>query len=246
MWIAGAKERTRDDLGECITEKGYETGIVERLHSEGFKSPEGFETNYYALIRLDVQSTCLANLSKYDYKLLKEGDVLNAEDASPFSYKVYGAWTNRELLNIYVFGLMVTMIVGLLFAVFHVLDHLFRFSTKLGNLSRWALGDANKGLSPKSKIPFTLLGVISAFVFAFSGIHDLGAPNAFWQASVVTLGYLFLASMYVLFEGGSSYFKYNARLIGFATTGIVLISGVFHFIFGLKLSYMFRVVMGQL
>jgi hypothetical protein len=246
MIMSGVKESTRDDPGDCIAKVGFPEGAVERLYTSDFRSREGKETNYYARIRLDIETTCTANLSKYDYRTLSVGKVIFAGDASPFSYKVFGVRTNKELLEKYIFGLFITSIVGLFFAFIYIADKALHLSKRAEAFICWACGDVEMGLEAKSQVPFTSLGMLSAYVFTFSGLQGLGASDPIWLSAKVALGYSVMGGFFVVLQGGMKHFSYNARVLGVGTIMVVTFSTIFHFVFGLEYSYMFRSIVEQL
>jgi hypothetical protein len=136
---------------------------------------------------------------------------------SPFSYKVFGVWTNKELLEKYVFGLFITSIVGLFFALIYIADKALHLSKRAEDFIFWACGDVEMGLEAKSQVPFTLLGILSAYVFTFSGLQGLGASDPIWLSAKVAFGYSAMGGFFVVLQGGIRHYPDNARVLGVGT-----------------------------
>ena len=81
---------------------------------------------------------------------------------------------------------------------------------------------------------------MSAYIFAFVGLQDSGIDSPALYAGIVVLVYSVLGGLFAIIKGGTKYFSYNASVLGFFSTVIIVISFLFHFVFGLKFSYMFK------
>ncbi len=237
LFASAGESLVRDDLGACIGQLGFKSGVVSNL--------ESLDVRRVATYSFEGV-TCSDWLSVHDYNALQIGDVVFYPESSSFIHKIWGVNTLAEFISFHVYIALICIVACWVTALFIMTEGRNSVIKEMGRFKMWALGDTENDIPPRSSVPIIPLGLLSIFVFLFSGLADSDIKEPFIGAIYISsLAYSCALFMSFVAAGRKHWIaNFRAFCLG-ATVFVVIEICIFHWVLGMDLSQLMLLVLAQ-